>query len=71
VAQYTATHLPPYIKNHQLYKEGKLSEALQAAFLGFDESLTTEAVVNELKSLAGVGDEDENEVEGIYLLYWF
>ncbi|XP_052776689.1 probable protein phosphatase CG10417 [Mya arenaria] len=62
VAQYTAEHLPEFIKQHELYKSGKIREALQKAFLGFDKTLTEETVIQELKTLAGVDDGDDNEV---------
>jgi len=52
VAQYTAAHLPDFIKSLPLYKEGKLGDALEEAFLGFDATLTQEDVIKELKTLA-------------------
>ncbi|KAK3092100.1 hypothetical protein FSP39_025155 [Pinctada imbricata] len=65
VAQYCSVHLPDFIKAHSLYKEGKLGEALEQAFLDFDQHLLEPTVLNELKVLAGVDEdeeEDENEV---------
>jgi hypothetical protein len=64
VAQYTAAHLPDFLKKLPLYKEGKLTDALQEAFLGFDQVLTQETVIQELKTLAGVDDDENEEVEG-------
>ncbi|XP_053394815.1 protein phosphatase 1G-like isoform X2 [Mercenaria mercenaria] len=63
VAQYTAAHLPDFLKALPIYKDGKLAEALQEAFLGFDQVLTQESVIQELKTLAGVDDDENEEVE--------
>lgn len=72
VAQYTAAHLPDFIKNLPLYTDGKLADALQEAFLAFDETLTEDIVIQELKVLAGVDDDENEEVEGMfYTLLWF
>lgn len=61
VAQYCAANLPQYIKETKSYKEGKFSEALEEAFLGFDAILTTPKIVQELKVLAGVESDDEGD----------
>lgn len=63
VAQYSAAHLPDFIKNLPEYKEGKLAEALQEGFLGFDNVLTQDSVIQELKALAGVDDDENDEME--------
>ncbi|KAL4236539.1 Protein phosphatase 1G [Mactra antiquata] len=60
VAQYTSAHFPDFLKGLPSYKDGKLTEALQEAFLGFDKTLTEESVIQELKALAGVDDDDDN-----------
>lgn len=52
VAKYTVEHLPDFIKNHPLYKEGKYEEALETAFIEFDAILRTEKVNQELHRLA-------------------
>ncbi|KAK6180155.1 hypothetical protein SNE40_012355 [Patella caerulea] len=62
VAQYCAQHLPGFIKSLPEYKSGDLGNCSQTAFLQFDATLTDEAVIKELKILAGDddgGDEDE------------
>lgn len=59
VAQYCATNLPQFIKDTTCYTEGKLSAALEEAYLGFDALLTTPLVVKELKILAGVESDEE------------
>lgn len=61
VAQYTARHLPNYIKKIQSYKDGQLEVALEEAFLQFDKHLTEPAVVEELKALAGTVDDSDAE----------
>ncbi len=64
VAQYTAMHYPTFIKNSERYKEGKLSAALEETFLSFDALLTQDKVIQELKEIAGVNiDEDEEAGE--------
>ncbi|GAB1601087.1 probable protein phosphatase 2C 58 isoform X1 [Argonauta hians] len=54
VAEYSALHLPDYIKSLQSYKDNNLNAALKEAFLGFDATLVTSEVVNELKALANI-----------------
>ena len=68
VAQYTAQHLPDFLKNLQSYKEGKLSQALEETFLGFDETLTKEIVIKELKELAGVEEDEEGQLPNLLTL---
>ncbi len=64
VAQYTAMHYPTFIKNSEQYKDGKLAAALEETFLSFDALLTQEKVIQELKEIAGVNiDEDEEAGE--------
>ncbi len=65
VAQYTAIHFPDFMKKIEDYKAGRLDQGLLNAFLAFDEHLTEDAVVHQLKELAGVNpDEDEVTAEG-------
>jgi len=59
VAKYTVEHLPDFIKNHPLYKQGKYKEALERAFVEFDALLRTDKVIEELHRLAF--DEDDNK----------
>lgn len=61
VAQYTAAHLPSYIRALDAYRANKLGESLEQAFLGFDATLIDPAVVVKLKSLAGDNNEEEDE----------
>ncbi|XP_078599728.1 protein phosphatase 1G-like isoform X2 [Branchiostoma floridae x Branchiostoma japonicum] len=63
VAEYCAKYLPEHLQSMQLYKDGNLTDALQEGFLSFDEKLTQEDVVNELKQLAGLSEDEQNEQE--------
>ncbi|KAH3734007.1 hypothetical protein DPMN_040446 [Dreissena polymorpha] len=63
VAQYAAAHFPEFLRTLELYREGQLDEALQKAFLGFDLTLKDEKVIQALKVLAGVDENDEDVVE--------
>ena len=63
VAQYTAAHLPAYVRALEAYKASRLGESLEHAFLGFDATLVEAPVVSKLKSLAGDHNEDEEEEE--------
>ncbi|KAL5015896.1 hypothetical protein ScPMuIL_005485 [Solemya velum] len=65
VAKYCAQHLPDSIKQSAAYKAGNLVKSLEESFLSFDSTLTDDDVIKELKVLAGVDDEgDEEEVDG-------
>jgi protein phosphatase 1G len=57
VAEYTALHLPEYIKNIESYKAGNYEEALKDAFLGFDATLKTKPVITILKKIANKSDD--------------
>ncbi|KAH3734017.1 hypothetical protein DPMN_040456 [Dreissena polymorpha] len=63
VAQYAAAHFPEFLRTLELYRDGQLDEALQEAFLGFDLTLKDEKVIQALKVLAGVDENDEDVVE--------
>ncbi|XP_078670201.1 protein phosphatase 1G-like isoform X2 [Branchiostoma floridae x Branchiostoma belcheri] len=63
VAEYCAKYLPEHLQQLQLYKDGNLRDALQEGFLSFDERLTQEEVINELKQLAGLSEDEQNEQE--------
>ena len=63
VAQYTAIHFPEFLRKQEEYRDGRLADALEAAFIGFDAHLTEGHVLHELKELAGV-TEDEETAEG-------
>lgn len=68
VAQYCSAKLPDYLKSTLEYKDGQLADALQQAFLGFDATLRDDKVIKELKALAGVddeGDEDDDECDPV------
>ncbi|XP_064624661.1 protein phosphatase 1G-like isoform X2 [Lineus longissimus] len=65
VAQYCGMHLPDYLKSTEAYMSSNLSQALEDSFLGFDEMLTKEEVIKELKVLADVEDDvEEEDVQG-------
>jgi len=68
VAQYCAQRLPDFIKSLTSYQNNNINEALEEAFLKFDNTLIKPEVVHELKILAGteeldkeIDDEDLNE----------
>lgn len=63
VAQYCSLHLPDFIKQHPLFKEGKLKEALEVGFLEFDQKLLEKEALNEMKILAGIDEEEDEEGE--------
>ena len=63
VAEYTAKHFPTFLREIESYKKGKISQALEDAFLAFDKKLTEDKVIAELKDLAGTGDDDVNEAD--------
>ena len=71
MAQYCSAKLPDFLKSTLLYKDGQLAEALQEAFLGFDATLRGEEVIKELKSMAGVDDEGDEEEDGVYNIKFF
>lgn len=52
VAKYTVAHLPDFIKNHKLYKEGKYEELLTQALIDFDAHLRTDKVMAELERIS-------------------
>ena len=51
------------MKELPAYKEGRYSEALEEAFLSFDATLVKDDVLAQLKEIAQV-DEDDEEQEG-------
>lgn len=63
VAQFAAQSLPTWIKRIPAFTEGDMAAALTEAFLTFDQHLTENPVIEQLKALAGddKSDEDENE----------
>lgn len=63
VAQYCSLHLPDFIKQHPLFKEGKLKEALEVGFLEFDQKLLEKEALNEMKILAGIDEEEDEEAK--------
>ncbi|XP_062617957.1 protein phosphatase 1G-like, partial [Saccostrea cucullata] len=63
VAQYASLHFPDYIKQHPLFKEGKLKEALENAFLEFDQKLLEKEACDEMRVLAGIDEERDEEAK--------
>lgn len=53
--------MPDSIKQSSFYKAGQLGKSLEEAFLSFDSTLTDDDVIKELKVLAGVDDEGDEE----------
>ncbi|RUS92197.1 hypothetical protein EGW08_000050 [Elysia chlorotica] len=71
VAKYCELHFPDFVKSFIESTGGLDSEPvkfIQSAFLGFDATLTSEDVIKELKSLAGKGDDldEDEEDESVY-----
>lgn len=67
VAQYCSMKLPQFIKDSEAYKKGDLKSALIDSFLGFDATITTKEVIDELKEIAGAkGDDEEENVNNLY-----
>jgi protein phosphatase 1G len=65
VAEYCAVHLPDYVKSTESYIKNNLTQALEDSFLGFDATLTKDEVIKELKSLADIDDDvEEEDVQG-------
>lgn len=63
VAQYCSQKLPEFIKTTEEYLKGDIEGALINGFLGFDETITKPEVIETLKEIAGVADEDDSEDE--------
>ncbi|XP_014673428.1 PREDICTED: probable protein phosphatase CG10417 [Priapulus caudatus] len=63
VAQYCSMYFPDYLKNNEAYRNGNMAQALEDAFLGFDETLVKPSVVKDLKAIAGVDDDEEEDDE--------
>lgn len=59
VSDYTARKFPDFLKAMDLWKEGKIGEALAAAFIQFDEHLTKEEVIDEIRRMAGIPKKEE------------
>ncbi|VDN90636.1 unnamed protein product [Brugia pahangi] len=53
VAQYSAHHLPDMLKGNNSWFSGNYAKAIQDTFLELDELLRSEAVMRELKKMAG------------------
>lgn len=63
VAEYTAAKLPDYLKGLTTYKDGRLAQALEDSFMGFDALLTRDEVMAELQELAGTTPDHETAAE--------
>uniref|UniRef100_A0A6G1SNS3 protein-serine/threonine phosphatase n=1 Tax=Aceria tosichella TaxID=561515 RepID=A0A6G1SNS3_9ACAR len=61
VAKYTVAHLPDFIKDHKLYKEGKYEELLTQVLIDFDAHLRTDKVMAELERIAKDEEVKTNE----------
>lgn len=71
VSAYCALKLPDYLKKLDSYKTGEMEKALKEAFIGFDQTLLKETVIEELKQLAkknpdnGADDSEADEEENL------
>lgn len=66
VAEYCSKKLPEFIKNTPAYKTGDIEQALIEGFLEFDKTLCTPEVIEELRKLQKLVDEngeEESDVE--------
>lgn len=67
VAQYVAKHLPKVLKNTESYKKGDIKQSMVDSFLAVDQLIISDEGLAELKELAGV-DKDIDEEEDLGLL---
>lgn len=51
VAVYTSQELPKFVKTTEKYKSGYYKEALIDAFLGFDDTIPSQEVLDKLKDI--------------------
>lgn len=63
VALYCSKKLPDFLKNTEAYKNNDLEQALKDAFLGFDAVLLEKSVIQELKELANIEEQDCSDSE--------
>ena len=61
VAEYTAKHLPLWIKKNEFYIKGDLEKALVESFIAFDKSLVEPHVLQILKEMAETPSSDEED----------
>ncbi len=64
MAEYTANKFPAFLRDSDTYRNGDLGEALVHAFLNFDRELVKPEVKEELKELAGVQTDPEDQEDG-------
>lgn len=60
VAQYTAKKFPQMLRETEMWSKNRIGQALEDAFLKFDESLIDPQVVEELKEIAGTSKKDDD-----------
>ncbi|XP_071496211.1 protein phosphatase 1G-like [Diadema antillarum] len=61
VAIYTAQQLPKLLTDLELFKNGDHSAALKEAFMLFDASLKQKAIVEKLRRISGMEEDEEKE----------
>lgn len=76
VALYCSQKLPNFLKQLDAYKTGQFDQALKDAFIGFDATLVSDDVIEEMKKLIpekardmSTDSDDEAEDEDINELY--
>lgn len=69
VSEYASKTFPDFLKNTEMWSKGRLGQALEEAFLKFDETLITPEVMDELKRIAGIKKDDTNDEEGEKLCF--
>lgn len=63
VAQYCSIHLPKFLKKLSAYKAKDFEQALKDAFIGFDATLLSEKVIEELKKLSDKSNGEDEAIE--------
>lgn len=63
VAEYCSQKLPAFLKETEAFKNGNIEKALKDTFIGFDQTLLKEEVIEDLKVLAKRSDLGPGEIE--------
>ncbi|XP_001867351.2 probable protein phosphatase CG10417 [Culex quinquefasciatus] len=63
VAQYCSIHLPTFLKKLSAYKAKDFEQALKDAFIGFDATLLSDKVIEELKKLSDKSNGEDEAIE--------
>lgn len=61
MSEYAAKLFPEFLKNSEMWSKGRYGQALEDAFIKFDETLINSDVLDELKRIAGIKKDENNE----------